>query len=158
MRSLRLVPILLVAMAVMAGPVVADQTEHTTRLALSVTTAGTAAGHPELKAGHVLNTHTNGPVNFAIEDYMINGAKPDTAYAIVSLLFAGSCSGPLAFPFANGAVLTTDAQGDAHGQAKIPPAEVTAFGLHNTDWGITWTLVADNVTAYTTPCTQVHID
>jgi hypothetical protein len=105
-----------------------------------------------------VNIHTSGPVNFAIEDYMINGAKPNTAYDIVLLLFAGSCSGPLAFPFANGVVLTTDAHGDAHGQAKITPEDVAAFGLHNTDWGISWSLIADGVAAYTTDCSQVHID
>ncbi len=158
MRSLWLVPILLLAMAVTAGPAVADQSQHTTRLPLSVTAAGAAAGHPALRSGQVVNTHTSGPVNFAIEDYMINGAKPTTAYTVLLLLYAGSCSGPFAFPFANGAVLTTDAQGDAHGQAKISPAQVTAFGLHDTDWGIAWTLVAGGVTAYTTACTQVHID
>ena len=158
MRFLRLVPITLLAMAVTAGPAFADQSQHTARLALSVTAAGTAAGHPELRSGQVVNTHTSGPVNFAIEDYMIGGAKPDTAYAVVLLLFAGSCSGPLAFPFANGAVLTTDAQGNAHGQAKITPDEVASFGLHDTDWGITWTLVAGGVAAYTTDCSQVHID
>ena len=37
-----------------------------------------------------MNTHTSGPVNFAIEGYTIDGAKPDTAYAVVLLLFAGS--------------------------------------------------------------------
>jgi len=158
MRSLWLVPILLLAMAVTAGPAVADQSQHTTRLSLSVTASGAAAGHPELQSGQVVNTHTSGPVNFAIEDYMVNGAKPDTAYGVVLLLFAGSCSGPLAFPFANGAVLTTDAHGDAHGQAKISPAQVAEFGLHNTDWGIAWTLLAGGVTAYTTACSQVHID
>lgn len=158
MRSLRLVPVMLLAMAVTAGPAVADQSQHTARLALSVTAAGAAAGHPELQSGQVVNTHASGPVNFAIEDYMVNGAKPDAAYDVVLLLFAGSCSGPLAFPFANGAVLTTDAHGDAHGQAKITPAQVATFGLHDTDWGITWTLVAGGVTAYTTACSQVHID
>ncbi len=158
MRSLWLVPIVLLTMAVTAGPALADQSQHTTRLSLSVTAAGAAAGHPELRSGQVVNTHTSGPVNFAIEDYMINGAKPATSYDVVLLLFAGSCSGPLAFPFANGAVLMTDARGDAHGQAKISPAQVAAFGLHKTDWGIAWTLVAGGVTAYTTACSQVHID
>lgn len=156
MRFLRLVPITMLAMAVAASPALADQSEHTTHLALSVTAGGAAAGHPELQGGEVVNTHTSGPVNFAIEDYMIGGAKPDTAYAVVLLLFAGSCSGPLAFPFANGAVLTTDAHGNAHGQAKISPDQVA--DLHDTDWGITWTLVAGGVAAYTTDCSQVHID
>jgi hypothetical protein len=158
MRSLRLVPIALLALAVTAGPALADQSHHTDHLALSVTAAGSAAGHPELRSGQVVNTHTSGPVNFAIEGYTINGAKPNTAYAVVLLLFAGSCSGPLAFPFVNGVVLTTDAQGNAHGQAKISPDDVAAFGLHDTDWGITWTLVAGDVAAYTTDCAEVHID
>jgi hypothetical protein len=146
----------LLAMALTAGPAVADQSHHTDHLRLSVTAAGAAAGHPELRSGQVENTHTSGPVNFAIEDYTINGAKPHTAYAVVLLLFAGNCSGPLAFPFANGAVLTTDAHGNAHAQAKISPEG--ASGLHDTDWGITWTLVAGGVAAYTTDCAQVHID
>ena len=97
MRSLRLVPLMFLAMAVTAGPAVADQSQHTARLALSVTAAGAAAGHPELQSGQVVNTHASGPVNFAIEDYMVNGAKPDAAYDVVLLLFAGSCSGR-AFP------------------------------------------------------------
>jgi hypothetical protein len=149
---------MLLAMAVTAGPAFADQSQHTARLALSVTAAGAAAGHPELRSGQVVNTHASGPVNFAIEDYVINGAMPGTAYDVVLLLFAGSCSGPLAFPFANGAVLTTDAHGVAHGQAKITPEDVAAFGLHDTDWGITWTLVSGGVSAYTTDCSPVHID
>src|SRR5439155_10936114 len=114
MRSLWLVPILLLVMAITAGRAVADESQPTTPLSLSVTAAGTAAGHPELQSGQVVNTHTSGPENFAIEDYMVNGAKPDTTYSVVLLLFAGSCSGPLAFPFVNGAVLATDAHGDAH--------------------------------------------
>ena len=97
-------------------------------------------------------------VQLVLHMKVIGGAKPDTAYAVVLLLFAGSCSGPLAFPFANGAVLTTDAHGNAHGQVKITPDEVASFGLHDTDWGITWTLVAGGVAAYTTDCSQVHID
>ena len=137
MRSLRLVPIALLVLALTAGPTLADKTHHTDHLTLSVTAAGAAAGHPELLSGQVVNTHTSGPVNFAIEGYTINGAKPDAAYAVVLLLFTGSCSGPLAFPFANGVVLNTDAHGDAHGQAKISPDDVAAFGLHDTDWGIT---------------------
>jgi hypothetical protein len=84
MRSLWLVPILLLAMAVTAGPAVADQSQHTTRLSLSVTATGTAAGYPELQSGQVVNTHTSGPVNFAIENYMVNGAKPDTSRMVLS--------------------------------------------------------------------------
>lgn len=54
--------------------------------------------------------------------------------------------------------LSTDSQGDARGQAWITPEMVAEFGLHDTDWGITWTFVEGGVTAYSTGCADVHID
>jgi hypothetical protein len=112
-----------------------------------------------LRAGQVVNIHAQGPVVFAIEDYLLSGARPATSYAVVLRFYAGSCAGAFAFPYANGVVLTTDANGNAHGQARITPADVAAFGLHDTDWGIAWTFVdPDGVAAYGTNCTQVHID
>ena len=142
-----------------ASPVLADQSNHTTRLTLGLTPAGEAAGHPALRAGQVVNIHANGPVIFAIEDYLLNGAKPVTSYAVVLGFYAGSCGGDFAFPFPNGVTLTTNANGDAHGQARITPEQVASFGLHNTDWGIAWMFVdGDGVTAYSTTCTNVHID
>lgn len=142
-----------------ASPALADQSNHTTRLPLGLTPAGEAAGHPALRAGQVVNIHANGPVVFAIEDYLLNGAKPMTDYSVVIDFYAGSCEGGFAFPFANGVTLTTDAIGDAHGQARITPEQVASFGLHNTDWGLVWTFVDDGgVAAYSTTCTDVHID
>ncbi len=42
---------------------------------------------------------------------------------------------------------------------RITPEQVTAFGPHNTDWGIDWALIdGDGVAAYATACTDVHID
>jgi hypothetical protein len=142
-----------------ASPALADQSNHTTQLPLALTPAGEAAGYPALRAGQVVNIHANGPVVFAIENYLLNGAKPMTAYAVVLDFYAGSCGGAFAFPFVNGVTLTTDANGDARGQARITPEQVTSFGLHNTDWGIVWTFVdGAGVAAYSTPCTDVHID
>ena len=142
-----------------ASPVLADQSNHTTRLPLWLTPAGQVAGHPTLRAGQVVNIHANGPVVFAIEDYLLNGARPLTSYAVVLGFYAGSCAGGFAFPFPNGVTLTTDANGNAHGQARITPELVASFGLHNTDWGIVWTFVDGNgVAAYSTTCTDVHID
>jgi hypothetical protein len=55
--------------------------------------------------------------------------------------------------------LTTDANGNAHGQARITPEQVASFGLHDTDWGIVWTLVdGAGVVAYSATCTDLHID
>ena len=149
---------LLLAMALAAGTTFADQSQHTTQLALTLTPAGALAGHPALRSGHVVNTHTSGPVNFAIEDYMVNGAKPNTTYQVWLRLFGGSCAGLFLIAIPNGATLATDAQGNAHSQHKISPAEVAGMGLHNKDFGIVWTLAAGSVSAYTTTCTNVHID
>jgi len=158
MRAWRLLIAVALATAALSSPVLADQSQHTTQLPLSLTAAGAAAGQPALRSGHVVNIHTQGPVNFAIEEYQVNGAQPTTNYAVVLGLFASSCAGAFLFPFPNGAVLTTDGHGDAHGQNKISPAQVAQLGLHNKDFGIVWTLVASGVAAYATPCTNVHID
>ena len=140
-------------------PVAADQTNHTERLPVTLTADRAAAGYPDLRAGQVVNIHAQGPVVFAIEDYLLAGARPSTAYAVVLDFYIGSCAGDFQFPFANGVTLTTDRQGDAHGQARITPAEVAAFGLHDTDWGIVWTFVdPEGVAVYATACTDVHID
>jgi hypothetical protein len=149
----------LLLLSVGVAPVAADQSNHTEHLRVSLTAAGAASGYPELRAGQVVNIHAQGPTVFAIEDYLLNGAMPSTSYDVVLGFYAGSCSGPFAFPFANGVVLATDAHGDAHGQARITPGEVASFGLHDTDWGIVWTFVdPSGVVAYATPCTDVHID
>jgi hypothetical protein len=142
-----------------AAPVAADQSNHTEYLVVTRTAAGAAAGHPALRSGHVVNIHAQGPQVFAIEGYELNGARPMTDYAVVLELYAGTCSGGLAFLFPNGAVLSTDAAGNAHGQARIVPEQVAELGLHDTDWGIVWDFVdPDGSTAYQTACTQVHID
>jgi hypothetical protein len=158
-RSLLLGAALAVLLLASASPVLADQSNHTTRLPVWLTPAGEAAGHTTLRAGQVVNIHANGPVVFAIENYLLNGAKPMTTYAVVLGFYTGSCEGAFAFPFPNGTTLTTDANGNAHGQARITPEQVASFGLHNTDWGIVWTFVdGAGVAAYSTNCADVHID
>ena len=146
------------AMVLAPGSALADQSYHTDHLIVSLTSAGAAAGHPELRTGFVNNIHTQGPVNFAIEEYLLNGAKPNTAYQVVLLLQATNCSGVFLFPFPNGASVVTDAAGNGHAQAKVTPEQATAFGLHNKDFGIRWSFVAGGVLAYLSQCSNVHID
>ncbi len=77
--------------------VVADQVYHSERLPFTLTDAGAFVGHPELRSGQVVNIHPNGPVNGALERYMINGAKPNTSYQVVLQVFnSTSCDGDLA--------------------------------------------------------------
>jgi hypothetical protein len=146
------------ALALGSGSALADQSYHTDHLIVSLTAAGAAAGHPELRSGFVNDIHTQGPINFAIEDYLLNGAKPDTTYGVVLLLQANDCSGQFLFPFPNGASVVTDKNGDGQNQIKISPEQVTALGLHNMNFGIRWSFVADGVAAYLSECSNVHID
>lgn len=142
-----------------AVPVLADQSFHTTRLPLALTEAGAAAGQPVLRAGQVVDIHANGPTVFAIEQYLLNGAKPTTDYQVfLSFYTDTSCApnGPYDFVLP-GVTLTTDAHGDANGQARNTPADIPLI-LHDTDWGIVWTFVGGGVPAYSTACVQMHID
>lgn len=140
-----------------AAPAVADRTYHSERLDLVLTDAGDEAGHPELRSGHVVNIHPNGPVNGALERYLINGAQANTEYQVVieaydSLACAGEPS--LEIPTA---LLTTNRQGNAHGRARFSRAELDPFS--GATIGVRWTLISDDdVTAYETECTVVSID
>jgi hypothetical protein len=135
----------------------ADQVYHSERLPLTLTDAGLLAGHPELRSGQVVNIHPNGPVNGALERYMINGALPNTSYQVVLQVFnSTSCDGETALLLPT-AIPETNKQGNAQGQAKFSRQALDPFsGLV---FGIRWTLVdPDGVVAYQTRCTVVTID
>ena len=158
MRLLRAFAAATIALLSVSTPAFADQSYHTENLPLSLTSAGAAAGEPPLQAGHVVNIHTQGPVNFAIEEYMLNGAKPNATYQVVLSLQGGGCTGPFLFLFPNGASVATDSQGNGHGELEITPDQVAALGLHGVPLGISWLMVDGQVAAYSTPCSDVHID
>jgi hypothetical protein len=158
-RAIVVVVAALALAAVSAVPVAADQGYHTDRLPVWVTADGVSAGYPSLRAGQVVNIHVSGPTVFALERYQLNGAAPDTSFAVVLQFYAGSCGGSYAMPFPNGVTLNTDAAGNAVGRVEITPQQVADFGLHDTSWGIVWTFVDDaGVAAYSTACADVHID
>jgi len=135
--------------------VVADQVFHSQRLSFSLTAAGVLDGHPELRSGHVVDIHANGPQIGALERYMINGAKPNTSYQVILHVFDGGCEGD-PFGLIPTAILETDAHGNAHGQAVFTPEQLAPFA--GMVFGIRWTLVADVVIAYQTPCIVVAVD
>jgi hypothetical protein len=162
-NRLKLLPLLtaplLILSLLLAFPVYADQTFHTTRLPLILTTDGTAAGHPALQSGHVVDIHANGPKIYALERYMINGAKPNTDYQVQLSVSLTGCNGPqnVLVPTA---LLVTNAQGNAYGNFTFTPAAVASSGLHaDMTLGITWMLLSGGIAAYQTPsCINVPLD
>ncbi len=136
------------------SPVYADQVFHTTRLIFSLTPDGTAAGLPQLKAGQVVDIHANGPKIGAIEQYMINGAEPNTSYQVVLRIF-NKCGGSFLFPIPT-ALLATNNLGFAHGSHLFTPVDTAPF--KGMTIGVLWTLVSGDITAYSTTCISVTID
>ena len=152
-----IIPIL--ALGIFTTPVYADRVFHTARLSAILTPAGAAAGHPALRAGQVVDIHTNGPVIYALERYMLNGAKPNTDYQVVLSVSPTGCGNPQNVQVPT-ALLTTNAQGDATGNHTFTPADVVAAGLHaGMTLGITWDFVSNGIIAYQTPaCINVGLD
>ena len=135
--------------------VVADKDFHSQRLSFSRTEAGALNQHPELRSGHVVDIHANGPQIGALEQYMINGAKPNTSYQVVLDVLDGGCEGD-PFGLIPTVTLGTNTQGNAHGQVVFTPAQLAPFA--GMVFGIRWTLVAGVVIAYQTPCIVVAVD
>jgi hypothetical protein len=137
----------------------ADQVFHTERLPFVLTAQGEAVGHPALRSGQVVDIHPNGPVNGALERYMINGAKPDTEYAVVLRIFDDvDCAGapnPVFDPIMT-TILKTDQHGNAHGKFTFPAGAPLPEPIF---FGVFWTLKdEDGVVAYDTDCIAVGVD
>lgn len=140
-----------------AKPVSANQVYHTQNLDLTLTAAGMLAGHPVLRAGHVINIHANGPVIGALERYLIEGAKSDTAYQVKAHVFT-SCGGSLVLTL-DDTTLMTDTNGNAHGGIVISDSTIDGLlGSASTlTFGVQWVLISEGTTAYQTVCTTVTL-
>jgi len=161
----------LVATLALTAPALADQEFHTVRLPWIATGA---AGHPELRSGHVIDIHSDGDSTAGHELYMVNGAAPLTGYTVVLDLNLSGCGGPgPMLPFANGVVIQTDEHGK--GTDSIFLSQDDLAGVVGLTLGISWRLVVDptiviepttglpialgGVSAYTSgPCIPVFID
>lgn len=151
--------LVLALVAFFALPVYADRTFHTEQQPLVLTSAGAAAGHPDLRAGHVVDVHANGPQIYSLERYMLNGAKPNTAYQVTLSVSLTGCGSPQIVQVPT-ALLSTNTQGDANGNWTFTPQDVAAAGLHaGMTLGITWMFVSGGVAVYQTPaCVNVGLD
>jgi hypothetical protein len=152
MRSPRRILILTVASAAallaLAPTALADQAFHTLKAPLS------AAGTAPLHSGWVSDSHANGPIIGAHEEYHVNGASPNTTYQVVIQFYPGvtGCpGGAVALPTAS---FTTNAAGNGNADWVFPggpPAPVTQNSA-------IWQLVGPgNVVAYQTDCQLVLI-
>jgi len=132
--------------AALAGAASADSVYHTERLALHGLSAAQGGGM-------VVNVHANGPVLYAHEIYVLNGAVPGS-YQVTLNIFPGSLSctgGSVAIPTA---MLDTNAHGNGRSDVKFTPAD--AAGLRGLTVSAYWTVVGP--ATYATDCTVITLD
>ncbi len=139
--------------------VYADSAFHTVQLPVARTAAGLSAGFPELKLGHVMDIHANGPTIYSIEQYTLSGSKPNTDYQVANVVWFAGC--PSANPDISTAdltlptmVITSNANGFAHGTILGSPEGVP----HGITVGVLWTFTAGDTAAYASPCVNVALD
>ena len=137
-----------VAALTLAPFAVADQVYHSQHIPLVPVTATSPGG------GFVENTHANGPVNYAHEIYVLQGALPNTNYTVTLSIYGDSNCGGLIASLTTGTFMTNGA-GNGEGDAKISPAE--ADGLRGHTLYVQWTVTSATST-YRTACSQVVLD
>jgi hypothetical protein len=139
--------LVLLVLALVASPAIADGVYPSQHIAL------TPVGDFPLRTGFVQNIHANGPVIFAHENYVLNGAAANTTFDVYLLVHPDSAC---AYQVAelNTASLTTNVAGNGSAQAIIPPEmaprDVTLFLL--------WELRIGDTSAYRTVCSMVTMD
>ena len=157
-KSMIFATILLLSLtAFLSNPVSANQAYHTQNLELTLTQAGMLAGNPVLRAGHVVNIHASGPNIGAIERYLIEGAKPNTSYNVVTDVFL-SCGGTHLLQL-HDTVLMTNGNGDAQGGIVLSDTTLDGFvdGGTSLTLGVQWSLLSGGIAAYQTVCTTVTL-
>ena len=94
-----------------------------------------------LRSGFVENIHANGPTIYAHEQYVLNGAAPNTTYHVVLMIFPGdtTCSGAPAVSIPT-ATIQTNTAGNGVAFHVFTPAD--ADGLHGATVGGLWTVSA----------------
>ena len=136
---------------VLAGPASADRVYHSTHYAL------TALNAAPLRSGFVENIHANGPTIYAHEQYVLNGAAPNTTYHVVLMIFPGdtTCSGAPAVSIPT-ATIQTNTAGNGVAFHVFTPAD--ADGLHGATVGGLWTVSAGSAPDYQTGCATIVLD
>ena len=140
------------ALAVVLAPAaLADAVYHSSHIAL------VPVGSAPLQSGFVENIHPNGPNVFAHEEYVLNGAVPDTTYT-VTIHISGAADTTCSSPFLNldTATFTANAAGNGSADKVFTPADVD--GLANSTVHAYWTVSTGGTVAYATACQTIRLD
>jgi hypothetical protein len=149
----KLVTALALAALVLVPAAFADAVFHSTHAPLS------PVGGSPLRSGFVQIDHMNGPINFAHDNYVVNGASPNASYTVTLHIATASdttCSAP--FVVAPVATLATNGSGNGEVDAIFPPALIDALGIHNSTVHVYFTLSTGGGVAYTTACLTSQLD
>src|ERR671922_1120630 len=142
----------LAAIGLATTPAQADRVYHSEHLDLA------SIGGAPLKSGFVQNIKADGPVVYAHEIFVLNGAGPGTTYTVTRNFFPfdQDCSGDNGVFASDVATLTTNRSGNARGDVFVRPEEVAGFeGVH----GVKWTVRdSGGAIAFRTSCTAVTLD
>lgn len=140
-----------IAFAMLVPVAAADSVYHTEHLRL------TPVGTAPLRSGFVQNIKAQGPMIYAHEVYVLNGAIPNATYRVSNDFYFEDPECDDSDPFSTEtAVMTTGAGGNARADIFFVPAEAEGFeGVH----GVTWTVRnSTGNLVYQTTCTAVTLD
>jgi hypothetical protein len=128
-----------------------DAVYHSDHIALS------PLGGASLRSGFVENIHPNGPIVFAHEEYVLNGAAPTTTYSVtlhISDAADTSCSSPLVS--LTTATFSTNEAGNGTAEAVFSPGDVD--GLHDSTVHGQWMISSGGTVEYVTACVSIQLD
>jgi hypothetical protein len=140
------------ALAALPPVAAGDAVYHTQHMKLE------PVGDAPLRSGFVQNIKANGPIIYAHEIYVLNGAAPRATYTVTNHFFVGDshCADPMKESPFDTAVLTTNRSGNARADLVLAPADIGGLtGEHSARWTIR--NAADEV-VYKTGCSTVTLD
>jgi hypothetical protein len=152
MRRLAFVTVLAGLSVCLSAPTAgADAVYHASHVPLH------ASGDAPLRSGFVQNIHANGPTVYAHENYIVNGAAPNTEYQVVLSIWASdtACSGAPTLEIPT-AVLTTNAAGNGSAYVVFRPED--AGDLRGSTVSGMWTLATEGSVRYATDCEVITLD
>ena len=112
-----------------------------------------------LRTGSVTNIHANGPIVYALEQYHLNGAEPNTTYDIVLQVFVvdEDCEAAPSVEIPTD-TFTTNKAGNGHGKARFDPSGVEGLPTAPVLHGANWVFMDGDTKAYATGCQQIVLD